>query len=114
MVFILLDNARKYSEDAIEVRLDAHDENCCIRIVDRGIGMREEDLAKVFDRFYQVDISRTRSGSASGSGLGLSLAKELAGAVGAQIELSSTEGVGTEACIILPRSKTDRADRPLS
>ncbi|CAI6080478.1 Adaptive-response sensory-kinase SasA [Paenibacillus sp. JJ-100] len=114
LVFILLDNARKYSEDAIEVRLDAHDENCCIRIVDRGIGMREEELAKVFDRFYQVDISRTRSGSASGSGLGLSLAKELAGAVGAQIELSSTEGVGTEACIILPRSKTDRADRPLS
>ncbi|MGQ8873286.1 sensor histidine kinase [Paenibacillus sp. TSA_86.1] len=114
LVFILLDNARKYSEDAIEVRLEAQGESCRIRIVDKGIGMREEDLAKVFDRFYQADVSRTRSGSAGGSGLGLSLAKELAGAVGAQIELSSTEGVGTEACIILPRSRSESPDSTLS
>ncbi|MBY0202138.1 sensor histidine kinase [Paenibacillus cucumis (ex Kampfer et al. 2016)] len=114
LLFILLDNARKYSEDAIEVKLDSQGEQCRIRIVDTGIGMRQEDLEKVFDRFYQVDVSRTRSGSASGSGLGLSLAKELAGAVGAQIELTSTEGVGTEACIILPRSKSDSRGNSLS
>jgi signal transduction histidine kinase len=114
LLFILLDNARKYSEDAIEVKLDSQSEHCRIRIADTGIGMRQEDLAKVFDRFYQVDVSRTRSGSASGSGLGLSLAKELASAVGAQIELTSTEGVGTEACIILPRSKSDSRGSSLS
>lgn len=104
LLFILLDNARKYSEDAIEVRLEAKGQACQIRIVDTGIGMREDELEKVFDRFYRVDPARTRSLGASGSGLGLSLAKELAGAVGARIELSSTEGEGTEASIILPIS----------
>ncbi|KOY14432.1 sensor histidine kinase [Paenibacillus xylanivorans] len=102
MLFILLDNARKYSEDAIEVRLEAKGTECRIRIVDTGIGMREEELSKVFDRFYRVDQARTRSGGASGSGLGLSLAKDIAEAVGARIELRSTEGRGTEASIILP------------
>lgn len=62
MLFILLDNARKYSEDAIEVRLEAKGQECWIRIVDTGIGMREEELSKVFDRFYRVDPARTRSG----------------------------------------------------
>ncbi|NMI04219.1 HAMP domain-containing histidine kinase [Paenibacillus sp. SZ31] len=104
LLFILLDNARKYSEDAIEVRLEAKGQECRIRIVDTGIGMREDELEKVFDRFYRVDPARTRSLGASGSGLGLSLAKELAGAVGARIELTSTEGKGTEASIILPIS----------
>ncbi|MGX1829736.1 ATP-binding protein [Paenibacillus taichungensis] len=104
LLFILLDNARKYSEDAIEVRLEAEGQECRIRIVDKGIGMREAELSKVFDRFYRVDQARTRSGGASGSGLGLSLAKDIAEAVGARIELSSTEGRGTEASIILPTS----------
>lgn len=104
LLFILLDNARKYSEDSIEVRLEVKGQECRIRIVDTGIGMREDELEKVFDRFYRVDPARTRSLGASGSGLGLSLAKELAGAVGARIELSSTEGEGTEASIIVPLS----------
>ncbi|SEK44729.1 ATP-binding protein [Paenibacillus sp. OK003] len=104
LLFILLDNARKYSEDAIEVRLETKGQECRIRIVDKGIGMREEELYKVFDRFYRVDQARTRSGGASGSGLGLSLAKDIAEAVGARIELNSTEGRGTEASIILPTS----------
>ncbi|QLG37867.1 HAMP domain-containing histidine kinase [Paenibacillus sp. E222] len=104
LLFILLDNARKYSEDAIEVRLEAQGQESRICIVDKGIGMREEELSKVFDRFYRVDQARTRSGGASGSGLGLSLAKDIAEAVGARIELNSTEGRGTEASIILPTS----------
>lgn len=104
LLFILLDNARKYSEEAIEVRLEVKGQECRICIVDKGIGMREEELSKVFDRFYRVDQARTRSGGASGSGLGLSLAKDIAEAVGARIELNSTEGRGTEASIILPTS----------
>lgn len=104
LLFILLDNARKYSEEQIEVRVKTHHQESWIQIVDTGIGMSEADLAKVFDRFYRVDPARTRASGESGSGLGLSLAKDIAGAVGARIELTSTEGVGTTATIILPSS----------
>lgn len=104
LLFILLDNARKYSEEQIEVRVKTHHQESWIQIVDTGIGMSEADLAKVFDRFYRVDPARTRGSGESGSGLGLSLAKDIAGAVGARIELTSTEGVGTTATIILPSS----------
>lgn len=101
LLFILLDNARKYSEEQIEVRVKTHHQESWIQIVDTGIGMSEADLAKVFDRFYRVDTARTRGSGEGGSGLGLSLAKDIAGAVGARIELTSTEGVGTTATIIL-------------
>ncbi|MCM3173817.1 HAMP domain-containing sensor histidine kinase [Paenibacillus sp. MER 99-2] len=104
LLFILLDNARKYSEEQIEVRVKTHHQESWIQIADTGIGMSEADLAKVFDRFYRVDPARTRGSGESGSGLGLSLAKDIAGAVGARIELTSTEGVGTTATIILPSS----------
>ncbi|MDR6722936.1 signal transduction histidine kinase [Paenibacillus amylolyticus] len=104
LLFILLDNARKYSEEQIEVHVKTHHQESWIQIVDTGIGMSEADLAKVFDRFYRVDPARTRGSGESGSGLGLSLAKDIAGAVGARIELTSTEGVGTTATIILPSS----------
>ncbi|WP_145044758.1 cell wall metabolism sensor histidine kinase WalK [Paenibacillus xylanexedens] len=104
LLFILLDNARKYSEAQIEVHVKTHHQESWIQIVDTGIGMSEADLAKVFDRFYRVDPARTRGSGESGSGLGLSLAKDIAGAVGARIELTSTEGVGTTATIILPSS----------
>lgn len=102
LLFILLDNARKYSEDDIAVRLEASKRDCVVRIVDRGIGIHEDELDKVFDRFYRVEQSRTRSEGISGSGLGLSLAKDIAEAVGARIELASRVGRGTEASIVLP------------
>jgi len=99
LVYILMDNARKYSEDDIIVRVYRKDNKAVIEIVDKGIGIPSEDLEKVFDRFYRVDKSRTRNNG--GYGLGLSLAKDIADALDAEIRLDSVERVGTTAQIIL-------------
>lgn len=103
LLFILLDNARKYSEQDITVEVGADDAKQWITVSDRGIGIPGDELEKVFDRFYRIDPARTRNSGIGGSGLGLSLAKDLAGAIGARIELDSMEGKGTNASIIFTR-----------
>ncbi|MGQ3481177.1 sensor histidine kinase [Paenibacillus sp. TY11] len=102
LLFIFLDNARKYSDEPIHLMIDTVGGTAqpCIRITDQGIGIPEEKLSKVFDRFYRVDEARSRE--EGGAGLGLSLAKGIAQAIHAQIGLESVEGSGTTATIILP------------
>lgn len=100
LLYIFLDNARKYSEKRITITIEQKQEKACILIFDQGIGIPKNDLPKVFDRFYRVD--RARSRKTGGTGLGLSLAKELADAIGIQIELDSIEGVGTTVKMLLP------------
>ncbi|KAF6632813.1 HAMP domain-containing histidine kinase [Paenibacillus sp. EKM208P] len=102
LLFIFLDNARKYSDEPIHLMIDTVGGTAqpCIRITDQGIGIPEEKLSKVFDRFYRVDEARSRE--EGGAGLGLSLATGIAQAIHAQIGLESVEGSGTTAMIILP------------
>ncbi|MFC4601321.1 sensor histidine kinase [Cohnella hongkongensis] len=100
LLYIFLDNARKYSEEPIAVTVGASGGSAWIRIADRGVGIPKDELPKVFDRFYRVDQARTRQNG--GFGLGLSLAKEIAEAIGASLELDSLEGVGTTATIRFP------------
>ncbi|WP_404408796.1 sensor histidine kinase [Jeotgalibacillus malaysiensis] len=97
LVYILIDNAIKYSEQEISVILIKNGSEGKITVEDEGIGIPESDLPKVFDRFYRVDKARTRK--SGGSGLGLSLAKELSDALGMRLTLESTEGKGTTASI---------------
>lgn len=103
LMFILLDNARKYSEEPIAIAVGQSDADSWIRIRDRGIGIPKEELPKVFERFYRVDQAGGRQ--SGGSGLGLALAKEIADALGARIELDSLAGTGTTATIVLPRGR---------
>lgn len=103
LFYILMDNARKYSEEAIEVRIKKTPQNGVVEVLDRGIGIPAADLDKIFDRFYRVDKARTRK--SGGFGLGLSLAKEIAEAMGAEIQMESMEGYGTKAKILLPLSE---------
>ncbi|MBB3111311.1 signal transduction histidine kinase [Paenibacillus phyllosphaerae] len=104
LFFILLDNARKYSDDAIFVLVGDNGRGTSfIRVEDRGIGISPEHLPRVFDRFYRIDQARSKEQEEiGGTGLGLSLAREIAEALGAEIELESTVGTGTKATIVLP------------
>ena len=65
-----------------------------IKIKDYGPGIPEEDIEKIFTRFYRIDKARSRQ--SGGSGLGLSIAKELASKNQIDIQVKSKEGVGTE------------------
>ncbi|WP_347940409.1 ATP-binding protein [Peribacillus simplex] len=93
LLFIFLDNARKYSDEHIAVYIGQTSDEAYIRIEDRGDGIPKAELPKVFDRFYRVDKARSRK--QGGSGLGLSMAKEIADAIDVRIEMDSLEGRGT-------------------
>ncbi|ARI76338.1 sensor histidine kinase [Halobacillus mangrovi] len=103
LLYIFMDNARKYSDSSVDVRMDRVGNKARIVITDHGIGISKGHLEKVFDRFYQVDEARSRA--SGGFGLGLSLAKELAHVLGAEIQLDSEIGHGTSATILLPLSQ---------
>ncbi|WP_162297819.1 sensor histidine kinase [Halalkalibacillus sediminis] len=93
LLYIFFDNARKYSERPIYVNIENGLSGVKIVIRDEGIGIPDESLPKVFDRFYRVDEARNRE--EGGSGLGLALAKDLSEALHVDIELSSELGQGT-------------------
>ncbi|MFP7295865.1 ATP-binding protein [Neobacillus niacini] len=101
LLYIFLDNARKYSDDLISVILGKKDDEIFIKIIDRGIGIQNSELPKVFDRFYRVDKARSRK--QGGSGLGLSIAKEIADAVGIAVQLESEPGIGTTATLLIKK-----------
>lgn len=102
-VLILVDNAAKYgSQGGGEVSLSAKTDSgeLCIEVVDKGPGIPEEDLSRVFERFYRVDKARSRR--LGGSGLGLPIAKTIVEAHGGRIEARSRVGEGTKMSIHLP------------
>ena len=92
LLFIFLDNARKYSEQPIDVEIITGTV-VQIRITDYGIGIPQDDLPLLFDRFYRVDKARNRQ--TGGTGLGLSIAKQLAQLLAIHIDMTSSVGVGT-------------------
>jgi len=101
LLFILLDNARKYSEDEIDITITEVPSLIKISIIDRGIGIPSDSIPKVFDRFYRVDEARNRK--TGGTGLGLSLAKEMAEGLGIKLVIDSVLHVGTTITLELPK-----------
>jgi DNA-binding response OmpR family regulator/anti-sigma regulatory factor (Ser/Thr protein kinase) len=101
----LLSNAFKFTPDGgrIEVTLNREDNYANVIVSDTGIGIPKEKLARIFDRFYQVDGSHTRE--QEGTGIGLSLTKELVELHKGKIEVESEEGKGTTVTISLPLGK---------
>ena len=94
VLVILLDNAMKYTPEGGTITLDVRTEgeSAVLSVSDTGIGISEEDLPYVFDRFYKADKAHTGS---NGSGLGLSIAREILESMGEKITVRSTLGKGT-------------------
>lgn len=98
----LLDNAVKFSPEDSEVRIEAARAGSVIEIhvIDHGIGIPEEDLPRIFERFYRVDKARSRE--AGGTGLGLSIVKHIAELFGGSVRVSSRLGQGSTFTLSLP------------
>ncbi len=99
---IIVQNAQKYSPEGSTIDLVARRDGnmVCYVVTDEGIGMSEQDVRHIFERFYRADSAR--DGSAEGSGLGLSIAKWIVDAHEGSIEVISHEGVGTRFTVRLP------------
>ena len=95
----LLDNAIKFSHDGGEITISATTDNGRVRvkIADRGIGMDEETLHRLYEKFYQGDASH----ATEGNGLGLPLVKQIVALCGGTIRVSSESGKGTSFVITL-------------
>jgi two-component system, OmpR family, sensor histidine kinase ArlS len=101
VILNLIDNARKYSEPMTRIFMDVALVNGRIHIAvkDEGKGIPEEDLPRIFERFYRVDKSRTRA--LGGTGLGLAIVKQLVEAHSGTIRVKSNPNIGTEFEIVL-------------
>lgn len=96
-------NAIKYTPDGGRISLRLHDlgDRAEITITDNGVGIPEEDIPHLFERFYRVE--KGRSSDKGGTGLGLAIAKEFAVAHGGDIRVSSIVGKGTTFTVTLPK-----------
>ncbi len=103
LMIILLDNAIKYTEtnDKIEIKTYLKDNKCVIEVKDTGIGISDEGLTRVFERFYREDKARSRE--TGGTGLGLSIASLIVSEHGGTIKATHNKPKGTVFIIKLPK-----------
>lgn len=102
VILNILTNSIKYTPDngSIKIYVGFVYNDAYVKIKDSGIGIPEEDLQKIFERFYRVDKARTRE--MGGTGLGLSIAKEILDKNDSRIDIKSEFGKGTEVVIRIP------------
>ncbi len=98
----LVDNAIKYNNHGgyVEIAARRSEEFVRVSVEDNGIGMFQEDVPRVTERFFRVDKSRSRA--QGGTGLGLSIVKHILGAHGATLDIESTPGAGSTFSFLLP------------
>ncbi len=104
VVLNILSNSIKYTKEKgnIKIYVGFVYNDAYIKIIDNGLGIPEEDLSRIFERFYRVDKARTRE--MGGTGLGLSIAKEILDRNNGSIDIKSEVGKGTEVVIRIPTS----------
>ena len=106
VMYNLIDNAIKFShpDSTIYIQVSDRYEKIFISVKDTGIGIPKDSIKKIWERFYKTDLSRGKD--KKGTGLGLSIVKEIIQAHGENIDVISTEGVGTEFIFSLPKSSS--------
>ncbi|OUN54507.1 two-component sensor histidine kinase [Clostridium perfringens] len=99
----ILSNAIRYSNEGSTIFIEEKlkDNKVIISIEDQGIGISEEDLKYVFERFYRADKSRARA--TGGTGIGLTIVKSIVSSHGGEVKLESKLGEGSKFTIILPK-----------
>ena len=107
VVYNLIDNAIKFSHHDSEITIETtkKSEKVFVSVKDTGIGIPKDSQNKIFERFYKTDLSRGKD--KKGSGLGLSIVKEIIQAHDENINVISTEGVGTEFIFTLPAAQRE-------
>lgn len=102
VIINIISNSIRYSKENGNITVAAKSNDSIIRIFirDNGIGIPEEELPRIFERFYRVEKSRTTD--TGGTGLGLAIAKEIIEAHGGDINIKSKIGIGTDMIIDLP------------
>ena len=102
----LISNAIKYNKDGgrVDVNIGIENNHAIIKVSDTGIGMRPEDVNRLFEDFVRIRTDETRD--ISGSGLGLSIVKKILDVYGATIQVESQPGEGSSFSIIFPEIKS--------
>lgn len=110
VLYNLLDNAIKFSHtnSTITIETSEKKKKLFVSVKDTGIGIPKDSLNLIFDRFYKTDLSRGKD--KKGTGLGLSITKEIIHSHEENINVISTEGVGTEFIFTLPLSEVQDDD----
>jgi len=106
VIMNLVSNAIKYTPDggSIDLKVWAEDKNVFFSVTDNGIGIPEEDIPRLFERFYRVDKARSRE--SGGTGLGLSIALEIIQQHEGTIDVKSALGEGTCVTVRLPAGES--------
>ncbi len=105
IVLNLISNAFKFTHKGkIEVELRSKKKHIDLHVRDTGIGISSNNLGRIFDRFVKIEVPGART--FEGSGIGLALVKELVSMHGGSIKVRSTEGVGSEFIVAIPKGKS--------
>ena len=100
VIYILVDNALKYSEKEILLELMIEQNQAVLKVTDQGTGISEEEQKRIFDRFYRVDKARSRE--TGGTGLGLAIAKSIVKQHSGTLSVKSKFGEGSTFIVELP------------
>ena len=105
IIYNLVDNAVKYNRDGgrVEVALKRQGEEVLLTVADEGVGIPEEELTKIFQRFYRVDKARSRA--AGGTGLGLSIVRDTLEKRGGSISAANRPGGGAVFTVRWPQAE---------
>ena len=110
IIFNLVENGIKYNvpDGKLFVTLDRQEDNAVVTVMDTGVGIPEDSVGHVFERFYRVDKARSRK--SGGSGLGLSIVRNMVERNGGSISVESTVGEGSVFTLSFPAFDTEEAE----